>query len=298
MDNLNDILIFTKVVERGSFTAAADLLALPKSSVSRAVSRLETRLGTRFLQRSTRRMHLTEVGQRYYDHCRRIIQELEAANSIVESYQSQPSGLLRVTAPYILGQAFLGPIVTEFLTTHPQVTCQIELSNRRIDLIEEGFDLAIRVGTLPDSSLIMTRLGQASTALFASSTYLKRYGTPQIPAELANHVLLDIGHTRSQAWTLRKGAEHLEIAVSPRLMCNDVAILLETAIAHQGITVLPKFVAQTAVEHHQLQPVLASWQVQQVDINALYPSYKDLSPAVRVFIELAKHYLKQVLVGM
>ncbi|NEQ46660.1 MAG: LysR family transcriptional regulator [Leptolyngbya sp. SIOISBB] len=297
MDNLNDILVFTKVVERGSFTAAADLLALPKSSVSRAVSRLETRLGTRFLQRSTRRIHLTEVGHRYYDHCRRIIQELETANSIVESYKSQPSGLLRVTAPYVLGQAFLGPIVTEFLAAHPQVTCQVELSNRRIDLIEEGFDLAIRVGTLPDSSLIMTHLGRARTGLFASATYLQCYGTPQLPTDLSNHVLLDLGTTLSQTWMLSQGAEHVEIPVSPRLLCNDVAILLKTAIAQQGITVLPKFVAQKAVEQHQLQPVLPNWQVTQVDINALYPSYKDLSPTVRAFIELAKYSLKKVLVG-
>ena len=184
MDNLNDILVFTKVVEQGGFTAAARILGLPKSSVSRGVSRLEARLSTRLLQRSTRRLHLTEVGQRYYEHCRRIIHELEKANGIVESYRSQPSGLLRITAPYILGQAFLGSILTAFLAAYPEVQCQIELSDRRVDLIEEGFDLAIRAGDLPDSSLIMTHLVRASAGLFASPTYLEKQGMPTTPPEL------------------------------------------------------------------------------------------------------------------
>ena len=162
MDNLNDILIFTKVVEQGSFTAAAERLELPKSSVSRAVSRLEERLGAELLRRSTRQLRLTEIGQRYYDHCRRIVQELEEANSVVASYQAQPSGLIRITAPYILGQAFLGMVLAEYMATYPDVTCHVELSNRRIDLIEEGFDVAIRVGELPDSSLKMIHLGRAN----------------------------------------------------------------------------------------------------------------------------------------
>ena len=296
MDNLNDILIFTKVVEQGGFTAAAEILDLPKSSVSRGVSRLETRLQTRLLQRSTRRVNLTEIGRSYYEYCRRIIHELEEANTIVASYQSQPSGLLRITAPYILGQAFLGEIVTEFLAAYPQVRCQIELSNRRVDLIEEGFDLAIRAGTLPDSSLIMTHLGRAKAELFASATYLENQGTPQIPPQLSSHILLDNANNLSKFWTLSRGPEQIEVAISPRLVSNDVEILLETAIAHQGIAALPKFVALQGVENNQLKPVLPGWYVRLVDINALYPSYKDLSPAVRAFIDLAKKRLKKILV--
>ncbi len=295
MDNFNDILIFTKIVEQGSFTAAAKSLMLPKSSVSRSLSRLEARLSTRLLQRSTRRINLTEIGRRYYDHCRQIIQELELAKGIVESYQLQPSGLLRITAPYILGQAFLGTIVAEFLATYPDVQCQIELANRRIDLIEEGFDVALRVGVLPDSSLIMTRLGQANAGLFASPSYLAKYGIPQTPAELRNHILLDLGNAPVKSRTLTQGSDRAEFLISSRLVCNDADILLDVAIAHQGIAVLPKFIAIEAIEKHQLEPVLPTWYVQQVDINALYPSYKDLSPAVSAFVDLAKRYLKKVL---
>ncbi len=295
MDNLNDILVFTKVVERGSFTAAAEVLGLPKSSISRGVSRLETRLSARLLQRSTRRIHLTEIGRCYYTYCRRIVQELEKANGIVESYQSQPSGLIRITAPYILGQAFLGKIVAAFLATYPKVQCQVELSNRRIDLIEEGFDLAIRVGILPDSSLIMTRLGQASVQLFASSDYLEKYGTPQTPNELQGHVLLDMAKTPAKVWILRQDSEQVEIPIAPRLVSNDVKIILESAISHQGIATLPQFAALHGMESNGLEPVLAHWQVNQVAINALYPSYKDLSPAVRAFVDLAKASLQTVL---
>jgi len=242
MDNLNDILIFTKVVEQGSFTAAAERLELPKSSVSRAVSRLEERLGAELLRRSTRQLRLTEIGQRYYDHCRRIVQELEEANSVVASYQAQPSGLIRITAPYILGQAFLGMVLAEYMATYPDVTCHVELSNRRIDLIEEGFDVAIRVGELPDSSLKMIHLGRATAALFASPTYLQRHGNPQTPEEIAAHVLLDNAQTPVKVWTLHRGSDQVRVAVSPRIVCNDTVILLEHAIAHLGIAVLPKFI--------------------------------------------------------
>ena len=295
MDDLNDILIFTKVVEKGSFTAAAESLMLPKSTVSRSISRLEARLSTRLLQRSTRRINLTEIGRRYYDRCRQIIQELEAANGIVESYRAQPSGLLRITAPYMLGQAFLGAIVAEFLATYPDVRCQVELSNRRIDLIEEGFDLALRVGSLPDSSLIMTRLGQVNASLFASSSYLAKHGIPQTPSELHRHILLDLGTSVVKNRTLTDGLDRTEIAILPRLVCNDADILLDAAIAHQGIAVLPQFVAQDAIAQDRLEPVLPEWHVHQVDINALYPSYKDLSPTVSAFVDLAKNCLKKVL---
>ncbi|MEA5554225.1 LysR substrate-binding domain-containing protein [Anabaena cylindrica UHCC 0172] len=295
MENLNDIMIFTKIVEQGSLTAAAENLTLPKSSISRALSRLEAQLGTRLLQRSTRRIHLTEIGRCYYDHCCRIVQELEVANSMVENYQSQPSGLLRITASYILGQAFLGAIVIEFLNSYPNVQCKVELSNRRIDLIEEGFDLGIRIGKLPDSSLMMQHLGQATAALFASPIYLEKHGNPQIPEDLQNHILLDNTKTLKKSWKLCQGSLQTEIPVLPRLVCNDMAILLEAAIAHQGIAVLPIFATIDAVKNFQLKPVLQDWYVKKVEINALHPFYKDLSPAVNAFINLARQSLKNVL---
>jgi len=295
LDNLNDILIFTKVAEQGSFTAAAERLEIPKSSVSRAVARLEKRLRAQLLHRSTRRLSLTEIGQRYYEYCRRIIDELEQANSIVEHYQTEPSGLLRISAPYILGQAFLGPIVAEFLSAYPAVQCRLELSNRRVDLIEEGIDLCIRVGRLRDSSLSMTHLGRAQTNLFASPGYLAQRDKPQRPTDLAQHVLLHLGDSLPKAWMLKQQQTEVEITIAPRLICNDAQVLMANAIAHQGIAVLPSFTAQAAVEAGLLLPLLPDWQVNRVEINALYPTYKDLSPSVRAFLEIAKAALKQSL---
>jgi len=295
LDNLNDILIFTKVVEQTSFTAAAELLEIPKSSVSRAIARLEARLQAQLLHRSTRRLSLTEIGQHYYESCRRIVDELDRANSIVEHYQTEPSGMLRISAPYILGQVFLGPIVATFLETYPAVQCRLELSNRKVDLIEEGIDLCIRVGRLRDSSLSMTHLGRAQTNLFASPTYLAQRGCPQNPVDLEHHSLLHLGDSMPKHWMLKQLKEEVKIAIAPRLICNDVQVLLANAIAHQGIAVLPSFTAKEAVQDKRLVPLLPHWQVKQVDITALYPTYKDLSPVVRAFLDIAKVSLKQSL---
>ncbi len=295
MDNLNDILIFTKVVEQTSFTAAAELLEIPKSSVSRAVSRLEARLQTQLPHRSTRQLSLTEIGQRYYERCRRIVNELEQANSVVEHYQAKPSGLLRISAPYILGQAFLGPVIADFLRLYPAVQCRLELSNRRVDLIEEGIDICIRVGQLRDSSLSMTHLGRAQTNLFASPTYLSQHEAPQTPADLEQHHLLHLGDSVPKFWVLKQQDTEVKVAIAPRLICNDAQVLLANAIAHQGIAVLPSFTAAAAVRDGLLIPLLPDWQVNRVEITALYPTYKDLSPSVRAFLEIAKAALKQSL---
>lgn len=293
MDNLNDVLIFTKVVEQGGFTAAAKVLGLPKSSVSRGVSRLEERLQVRLLQRSTRRTRPTEIGQRYYEYCQRILLELQEANSVIESYRSEPSGLLRITAPYILGQAFLSNIVAEFLDRYSEVRCQVVLLNRYVDLIEEGFDVAIRVGSPPESSLSLVPVGQEDVKLFASPSYLEKKGIPRTPAELAGHVLLDTAHIPAQTWTLTKGSSQSTVDWSPRLVCNDVSIVLENALSHQGIAALPNFTALDAVSLNQLKPVLPDWHVKQVDIQIVYPSYKDLSPSLRAFVTISQEQLKR-----
>lgn len=291
MDNLNDVLLFTKVVERGGFTAAAKVLDVPKSSVSRGVSRLEERLGVRLLQRSTRRVRVTEVGRRYYEYCRRVVQELREADSIVENYLAQPSGLLRITAPYILRQALLGDIITEMMDSYPDVQCQVELSNRYVDLLEEGFDIAIRVGGASDSLLASVPLGREIVKLFASDLYLAESGTPQVPGDLHSHTLLDTARTIAQSWTLYNKTDQVTVNVSPRLVSNDVEVLLQSAVSHQGVVALPKFVAAKAVSARLLQPVLPRWYTRPVDLNLVYPSYKGVSPSVHSFIEVTKGYV-------
>jgi DNA-binding transcriptional LysR family regulator len=293
--DLNDVLVFTRVVEQGSFTGGAKLLGMPKSSVSRSIARLEERLNARLIQRSTRRINLTEVGRRYYEQCRRIIQELEAANAMVEGFQSAPVGTLRISAPIILGQAFLGLIVSDYLHRYSGTRCFVELSNRAVDLIEEGFDLAIRVGTLPDSSLRQQWLGQTTTALYASSTYLKQQGVPRLPNDLLKHSLLDFGASdRESKWRLQKGERAIEIEVTAKLFSNDIVVLREAALRGHGITRLPIFSAHQEVIAGNLKPILPDWQTPKVDITAVYPSHKSLSPSVRAFIDLVADSFQQM----
>ena len=294
--DLNDVLVFTRVVDQSSFTGAAKLLGLPKSSVSRSVARLEERLDARLLQRSNRQINLTEVGRRYYDQCRRIIQELETANAMVEGFQSAPTGTLRISAPIILGQAFLGAIVSDYLRRYSGTRCFVELSNRLVNLIEEGFDLAIWVGLLPDSSLRQQRLGQTTTGLYASPAYLKQKGVPRSPSDLLNHSLLDFGANdpewisfaaRDSKWHLQKGDRGIEIEVATKFFSNDIVVLREAALRGHGVVRLPIFSAHQEVAMGNLKPILPDWHHPKVDITIVYPSHKSLSPSVRAFVDLA-----------
>lgn len=298
MDDLNDVLVFTRVADLGSFTAAAQRLSLPKSSVSARVARLEARLGARLLERSTRKLRLTAVGARYHEHARRVILELEQAAAAVEQFRSAPSGALRISASVVMGQVLLRPVVTEFMVLHPAVQVIVELSNRRVDLLEEGFDLALRAGVLPDSGLVARRLGGAGARLFASPAYLRRRGHPRRPADLAQHDLLEGSPTLSTAgWTLRHdGSEAVEqVAARFRLVANDAVLLQAAALEGLGIASLPTFAVQDELAGGRLKPVLPDWSTRQLDIHAVFPSHKSLSPALRAFVDLAAERLHGLL---
>jgi DNA-binding transcriptional LysR family regulator len=294
MDDLNDVLVFTRVADLGSFTAAAQRLSLPKSSVSARVARLEARLGARLLERSTRKVRLTAVGARYHEHARRVILELEQAAAAVERFRSEPGGTLRISASVVMGQVLLRPVFTEFLRLHPAVQMVVELSNRRVDLLEEGFDLAVRGGVLPDSALVARRLARAGARLFASPAYLKRRGVPRQPADLPLHDLLEGSPTLSTAgWTLRhddSGAVEPVVARF-RLVANDAIVLQSAALAGLGIVSLPTFAVEDEVAAGRLKPVLPAWSTRDLDIHAVFPSHKSLSPALRAFVDLAARHL-------
>jgi DNA-binding transcriptional LysR family regulator len=300
MDDLNDILVFARVAELGSFTSAARRLALPKSTVSARVARLEERLGARLLERSTRKLRLTDAGARYLEHARRAIVELEHGASAVENFRSAPGGVLRVTAPVVLGQAFLPPIVSEYVQLHPQVQLFVDLSNRRVDLFEEGFDLALRAGALPDSMLVARRLGRAGARLYAAPDYLLRCGVPATPQELAGHSLLEgAAHPAANHWMLQpdEGGPPQRVEARFMVITNDTPTLQMTAVAGHGIASLPSFAASADVVAGRLQPVLPAWSTRQLDIHALFPSHKSLSPAVRAFVDLVGQRLAEQLPG-
>ncbi len=294
--DLNDILVFIRVIDKGSFTGAASILQMPKSSVSRAVSRLESYLQVRLIQRSTRQLRLTEVGQRYYDHCKRIINELSVADSIVEGTKDKPSGTLKITAPPILGQAFFGPIIACYLQNYAEVDVRFDALNRRVNLIEEGYDLSFRAGILPDSSLIAKKMGTAYAALYASPVYLSKWGVPTTPEDLKPHQkLTNAVPKNADKWRLIKENDTQEIQVKSRYETTDALTLAQVAIAGQGIAELPSFVASDPMKAGDLVRVLPDYYIREVPIHAVYPSYRGLSPAVRAFLEISIEHLTKVL---
>lgn len=287
--DLNDVLAFTHVADMGSFTAAATRLGWPKSSVSHRVARLERTLGARLLERSTRRLRLTEVGARYHEHARRVLQELELASATVARFRAEPQGWLRISASVVLGQALLPPLVAEFGARYPAVQLFVDLTNRRVDLLEEGFDLAIRAGVLPDSSLVARTLGRAAARLYAAPAYLGRHGNPQAPDDLGSHALIDTAPAApTDRWTLtHDDGRESTVQARFRLVGNDPALLCEVAARGEGIVSLPDFVAAPALTARRLVPVLAAWATRRVDVHAVFPSHKCLSPALRAFVDLA-----------
>lgn len=293
--DLNDVLAFTRVADSGSFTTAAARLGWPKSSVSHRVARLERTLGARLLERSTRRLRLTDVGARYHEHARRVLAELEMASATVASFRTEPQGWLRISASVVLGQALLPPLVAEFSSRYPEVRLFVDLGNRRVDLLEEGFDLAIRSGVLPDSSLVARTLGRASARLYAAPAYLRDHGTPRSPDELAGHVLIDNAPSAppspgasADRWTLsHDDGRRATVPARFRLVGNDPALLREVVALGTGIASLPDFVAAPALAGRRLVPVLAPWATRRVDVHAVFPSHKSLSPALRAFVDLA-----------
>ncbi len=287
--DLNDVLAFTRVADSGSFTAAATRLGWPKSSVSHRVTRLEAALGVRLLERNTRRLRLTEVGARYHEHARRVLQELEQASATVARFLVQPQGWLRITASVVLGQELLPSLLAEFASDYPEVQLFVDLNNRRVDLLEEGFDVAIRSGELPDSSLVARKLGQAAARLYAAPSYLRRHGKPRTPDELNAHVLLDnAASAPTERWSLsHEDGRQAVVSARFRVVGNDPTLLREIAARSEGIVSLPDFIAAPALAQRRLEPVLAAWATRRVEVHAVFPSHKSLSPAVRAFVDLA-----------
>lgn len=286
--DLNQLLIFAKVVDQGSFIGAARALGLPKTTVSRKVQELEERLGTRLLQRTTRRVALTEAGAIYHEYCSRIAQDLEEADNAVGQVQDSPRGSLRVSATFSFGMSALVPIVPEFMARYPDINLQLELRNDAVDLVAEGFDLAIRIGPLADSSYAMRYLGESRLLLYASPAYLDRKAMPGSPEELARHPTLTLSRLVRHGrffWALANGSETREIFLNPHLIANDPAVIKFAALAGLGVSLLPAILVRQEIEEGRLVQVLPEWEGPKTEFGAVYPSRRGLSPKVRVFID-------------
>jgi DNA-binding transcriptional LysR family regulator len=282
--DLNEMVVFARVVQAGSFKMAAAQLRMPNSTVSRKVSQLEERLQSRLLQRTTRKLSLTDVGRIYYDYCSRIVGEIEDAERAVSSLQDTPRGLLRVTAP--VNVAFLGPIVSDYLKRYPEVRLDLLCTARAVDLVEEGFDLGIRAGTLADSTLIARSLGVASWLLVATPAYLKRRGRPRTPDDLQKHDCLLFGADMDRASVrLENAGGAMQVALSARLMVGDFDVLYAVAVAGRGIALLPAARCVEDLRTRRLTRVLADWKSPSTPVQVVYPSTRHLSPKVKSFID-------------
>ncbi len=286
--DLNDTLIFVKVVEHGSFVGAARSLRLPKTTVSRKVQELESRLGAQLLHRTTRKLGLTEAGNVYYEHSQRIARDLSEAESAVSQLQAGPRGWLRFTAPYSIGIDKIAPLLGEFHMRHPEVRVDMVLSNEPVDLIAGEIDVALRLGPLPDSSLVARRLGTLRTQVFAATAYIERYGEPLHPDELPYHRTLAMHkhrHGSGYAWALDDGNGQQMFPVNPILVANDPAALKGALLCGEGLVIGADVMVKPAVEHGKVRRVLAGWTGPEYEFNAVFPRGHGQSPKVRAFVD-------------
>jgi DNA-binding transcriptional LysR family regulator len=290
MAELDDLALFAAVVEHGGFAAAERALGTPKSRLSRRVAALEADLGVRLLQRSTRRFSVTDVGQDVYRHARAMLEEARAAREAVARLSAEPRGLVRLSCPVAFAQSQLSQLLPEFLSAHPQVQLQVHVSNRRVDLIEEGFDLALRVRSRidDDSSLVIRHLGEVRELLVASPAYLDRAGRPTQPEQLAAHATLNmVEDPNRQQWELHgpAGEQQRVLLARPRLMGFDFRLLHAAAVAGQGITLLPELVCADSLHSGALEMVLPGWRVPLGICHLVYPTRRGVLPAQRALIE-------------
>jgi DNA-binding transcriptional LysR family regulator len=286
-----DIEVFVRVADAGSFTQAAAALGISKSHASRVVSELEDRLGARLLQRTTRKVGLTEVGAVFRDRCRRILEELHDAETAVAEQQTTPRGLLRVTLPIRFGVEYIAPAAADFAAAHEELAVELVHEDRRVDLVEEGYDLAIRIGALSESTLVARKLGPTYGMLCASPQYLARRGVPARPEDLRRHdCMLYTFQAGARVWTLRGPRGEPSVPVAGRFSSNNGESLQAAARSHLGIAFLPDFFVAEDLRAGRLVRVLPEWGRESA-VWALYPHSRHLSAKVRQFVDfLARRF--------
>jgi DNA-binding transcriptional LysR family regulator len=295
MQDLNDLFYFVQVVDHGGYAAAGRALGMPKSKLSRRVLELEERIGVRLLQRSTRKLAVTEIGQEYYRHCVAMLVEASAAQETIDRSRSGPQGLIRVSAPPALVCFEVGPMIARYMAANPRVTVELDSTSRRVDLIGESIDVAIRVRFPPldQTDLVMRTLAESPQRLVASAGLVKDLKLPLVPADLGALPSLDLAPMLAKhVWQLN-GAEGATVRVAhkPRLVTDDMSQLLYAALEGVGVVKLPSMVADKYIASGGLVDVLPGWAPQSGVVHAVFPSRRGLLPSVRSFIDfLAGEY--------
>ncbi|WFP62638.1 LysR family transcriptional regulator [Mesorhizobium sp. WSM4904] len=286
MDPLEGIAAFTRVVDSGSFSAAARHLKISKSAVSANVQRLEQRLGIRLLNRTTRRLSMTEAGAAYYRHCARILAEAEAAEQAATALQREPRGTLRISAPDSFGWMHVAPAVPAFLKRYPELSVDISLSPAYVNLIDKGLDLAIRIGVLEDSPLVVRKLAPSRLVACAAPAYLEEHGAPREPNDLAKHNCLCTGLLPwGDEWRLVGKRGEVRVAVSGNLRSSSAETLRAAVLQGVGIAVLPTWAAGEPLRTGALRRVLDAWKLPASTIYAVYPGNRLMSMKVRAFVD-------------
>ncbi|KPJ94509.1 MAG: hypothetical protein AMJ53_05140 [Gammaproteobacteria bacterium SG8_11] len=292
MENLNRMLLFAKVVESNSFSETARRLGIGKSAVSMQINRLEDELGVKLLNRTSRHLSLTEAGKHYYQNCARIAEEVNFANEQVKSLKDEVSGILKITCPVGFGNKVLVPAIKEFLTEHPHIEIELDLNDENVDLSKLGFDLAIRIAELPDSSMICRPLFDAPLVLCATPQYLESNGVPTSIEDLNNHLWVLFSHTPSRLKYEHNGQEYI-INTKGRIKVNNETARLNFVLSHFGLSLMPIYDAWESIRKGKLTRLLENFDLPSVPINALYLDRKFLPKKITTFLDFTKNFIQQ-----
>jgi len=293
MDRFQEMRAFTTVVEAGSFVRAAELLEVSKTAVSRLVADLEARLGTRLLHRTTRKLSLTPEGEVFLERCRRLLQDLEEAEAELSAHAGEAVGQLRMNVPVTFGLLHLAPLWPAFMAMHPKVALDVTLADRVVDLVDEGYDLAVRIARLQTSSLVSRQLTSTRLVLCASPEYLERHGAPEHPADIARHAVISYTLlSTGDQWEFDGPQGAVSVKVSPRMRTNSGDTCCAAALQHQGIVLQPTFLVSPHLASGALVEILPQYRAMELGVYAVYPSRKHLTPKVRVLIDFLVQALR------
>ena len=290
MDKLKAITCFVRIVDRGSLTGAADDLGVSLPSVVRTLAALERELGVTLLNRTTRRIHLTDAGREYVERCRSILLQVQEADAVLHSRQATPQGRLAVTASALFGRRYVAPLMCEFVQRHPRITAELLFVDRIVNLVEEGLDAGVRVGHLPDSSLVAVPLGSVRRVICASPDYLRSQGLPRRPEDVATHRCVRFtGLAPFSEWTFRSSAR--KVAITSVLTCNQPEVAIEACARGLGLGQFLSYMVAPLVKAGQLQYVLEEFEPEALPVHLVYPQSRVVSPAVRTFAEMCRQRL-------
>lgn len=292
--DLNDMMLFIALIDAGSFTLASDRLNIPKANLSRKISRLERQLGVTLLERTTRSQHITEAGRHYLLHCRRISQEIELAEASISQILKEVKGQLRIGVSVGMGHEIIKPVLGQFMRQNPAINLQLNLLNSRVDLIEEGYDLVIRIGELVDSRLIAKRLGKICRRVYASPDYMKHHGEITSIEQLSHTNFLLMSSIQSNRRLLLTSQEkQYEFSVIPRMLIDDFLILKQMVIEGLGVAIIPDYMCEHELDNGKLIQVLPNWGMPEVAVYALYPKHRLNVPKVKAFLDFIQTVFKQ-----